>query len=185
MPLSDFKQLETGFYIIWTVRYKTPAHMNSRKLARQDPQMAKHDHYEHRYPNSPREASMDRVRISWHRNEDAAKAVLDVLNKEVIPYEWGILLSGRAQQSKQLRILEISKEVCVFDGDSFNTLTGKKWPLADIEACTARFEKASEDDVLSMFAKHRRVERACWQQCLCWLTCLCCFDSHMGCSKRA
>ena len=189
MPLSDFKQLETGFYIIWAVRYKTPAHIDSNKIAKQDPQMAKHDYYEPRnHYKYAREVPKDRVRTSWHRSEDAARAVLGTLNKEVIVHEWALLLSESALQPQQLHnlhILEISKEVCVFDGDSFQTLSGKKWPLADIEACIARFEGASEDEVLSRFGKHRRVPRACWQQCLCWLTCLCCFDSHMGCSKRA
>lgn len=191
MPLSDFKQLETGFYVVWVCRYKTPAHVNKTREAQKDPQMAKHDYYETRFLSNEsahayqdRHVPRDRSRISWHKSEAAAKAVLDVLSKEVVPYEWG-MLDDKAPLNPHLHILEISKEVCVFDGDGLHTLSGKRWPLADVETCIARFEKASADDILKMYGKHRRVQRPCWQTCLCWVTCLCCFDGYFGCSRRA
>lgn len=189
MPLSDFKQLETGFYVVWTVRYKTPVHADRKKIARKDPQMARSDYYEPRWTSHyDHPVPRDRVRISWHKSEAAANSVRDLLNKEVVAYEWNLLLPNvqrNADLPQQWHILEVAKEVCVFDGDSFQSLSGKKWPLAEVESCIARFEKASEDEVLSMFGKHRRVPSPCWRTCLCWATCLCCFDSYMGCSTRA
>lgn len=102
----------------------------------------------------------------WHNTESGIQAVKDILSKEVLRFE---------SSSK----LTYVKELCVFDGGSLHSHTGKVWTLQGVETCSGYLEKNSSPPViLKLLGKKRRAVRPWWQQCLCCLTCLCLCDAQ-------
>ncbi len=158
MPLSDFKSIETGHYVLWTLHYKS---FDSYSWDTSLVAVSKYDE----------NLQGTRKRTIWHKTELDIAAVHSTLSKELQPFEPG---------SK----VEIKKELCAFDGSSLHSLSGKVWDLDDVESCTKYLEESSSvRHVLQLFGRQPREMRPAWQQCLCVLTCLCCCDANWGLSR--
>ncbi len=152
MSLFDLKCLESGQYVVWTLYYDQQAWDVPRDNG--PPGLASE-----RLPKENERPAMFRPTV-WHNTESGIQAVLDILSKEVLQFE---------PSSK----LTTAKELCVFDGSSLHSHTGKVWALQGVESCIGYLEKnSSPEAVLKLLGKKRRAQQCGWRQCLCCLTCL-------------
>ena len=153
MSLFDLKCLESGQYVVWTLYYDQRACDIPRDIGPQGL-------VSEQLPRQIGRPAMSRT-IIWHNTESGIQAVLDILSKEILQFE----LSSE---------LTVAKELCVFDGSSLHSHTGKVWALQAVESCIGYLEKdSSPEAVLKLLGKKRRAVQCGWRQCLCCLTCLC------------
>ena len=176
MPLSDFKRIESGLYVLYTISYMTPRTFIKDPEAGEDTQLSKYD--TKIYSTSDVVAS---IRIAWHNSEEGARAVKAILDMQVTPYEY------KGFKNLLGHVVKIEKNFCIFEGASFHTLKGHVWHLADVEKCVASLENATDDKVMEMFGKYAREPGNAYVACFCAMTNLCCsdsFDPYMGTSRR-
>ena len=172
MPLSDFKRIETGYYVVWTMYYRMPRQLNTFHSS-----LEKYDEIEGPF-GYPHEPDFSCKRTAWHVSEEALQPIRRLMRRVVIPHETIYSCNKKAR-------LEVKGEICIFEGGNFHTLGGKVWALQDIEHCISQFQAASDDEVLAIFGKTRRETRPRWQRWLFNLTCLSCCDSYACVSRRA
>lgn len=152
MSLTDLKCLESGQYVVWTLYYD---HVSRSSRDKASTRLASE-----RLPKEANRPGISRTTI-WYSTESGIQAVKDILSKEVLQFEHS-------------SSLKIAKELCVFDGSSLHSHTGKVWELQGVESCIGYLEKnSSPEAILKLLGKKRKAVRPWWQQCLCCLTCLC------------
>lgn len=152
MPLSDFKCLQSGQNVVWTLYYDQTEQTFLRDQASM--RLATE-----RLPWEYGRPEMYGT-VLWCKTESGIQTVNDILSKEVLEFE---------SCSK----LRIAKELCVFDGVSLHSHTGQVWTLEDVESCIGYLEKnSSPEAVLKLLGKKRRQTTSAWRQCVCCLTCL-------------
>ena len=113
-----------------------------------------------------------------------AKPPRDVKNHNMAQYRVRHTSSKRYPEQRGFTIrfklkADNAKEICVFDGSSLHSHTGKVWTLQCVETCIGYLEKnSSPQAILKLLGKKQRAVRPWWQQCLCCLTCLCLCNSQ-------
>ena len=156
MPLSDFKCLESGHYIVWTLYYE---HLRYTRL----PNSGSVDlgKYTERVITEYGRPQTFRTPI-WCKTESGIHALHDMIQENLCQFE-------------HCSHLEVKKELCVFDGSSLHSHTGKVWALEDVEGCLLYLQKdPSSKSVCRLLGKKPRKERPICQQCLAVWTCWCC-----------
>ncbi|KAL0043683.1 hypothetical protein WJX82_006387 [Trebouxia sp. C0006] len=144
MPLSDFKCLQSGQNVVWTLYYD----QTEQTFLRDQASMRLATErllWEYGRPEMY-------GTVVWCKTESGIQTVKDILSKEVLEFE---------SCSK----LRIAKELCVFDGVSLHSHTGQVWTLEDVESCIGYLEKnSSPQAVLKLLGKKRRQTTSAWRQ---------------------
>lgn len=159
MPLSDFKCLESGHYIVWTLMYEHPEY---KKLPNKGSVYL--DKYTERVPKEYGSAQKYKTPL-WCTTESSLQALHDMMKEKICQFEhWSTV--------------EMKKELCVFDGSNLHSHTGRVWALEDVEGCCLYLQKdPSSKSVHRLLGKKPRKRRPCWQECFLCCTCLClCVD---------
>ena len=155
MPLSDLKRIEAGHHVLYVLKLRTPQIIYRSREAKKDPTLVKYDTWQPRVPLahtslSEADTFKDHERIAFFKNKEDASRVLHLLDKEVITFDWGY---GSAAHDIDLADkLEITKEICLFDGESLRP-NGKDvaYAMEDVDECFRRFESPTDDQVPSHY----------------------------------